>query len=84
MTENNKGPMERYYDDVREYLKAKFPNMLDSDIQETAAFATNRANVTAYDIVRERDEFWCNYINNSIKTSNERYGKLLDIMRRRE
>ena len=47
MTENNKGPMERYYDDVREYLKAKFPNMLDSDIQETAAFATNRANVTA-------------------------------------
>ena len=38
MTENNKGPMERYYNDVREYLKAKFPNMLDSDIQETAAF----------------------------------------------
>lgn len=84
MTERNKGPMERCYDDVREYLKAKFPDALDSDIQETAAFATNRANVTACDIVRERDEFWCDYLNNIIKASDEHYGRLLDIMRRRE
>ena len=44
----------------------------------------HKANVTACDIVMERDGFWCDYINNSIKASDERYGRLLDIMRRRE
>lgn len=62
MSEQTKGSMARYYDDVYEYLKAKFPNLLDSDIQEATAFATNRMKVVLADIFSTKNKKVSSYL----------------------
>ena len=47
-----------YYKDVHDYLKSRFPDILEWEIQETATFATHRMIICAGDILREHDREW--------------------------
>lgn len=80
MSDNQKGPMETYYDDMVEYLKAKFPDAGDVDIKETAAFATNRSNITLSDMLLKRDDFWNTHYKNFFKIAADKNKRILDIL----
>ena len=49
---------ERYYNDILEYLSSKWPDLPKHEVQETAAYATNRMTIAMSDTIAETNRQW--------------------------
>lgn len=54
----NSGTYERHMEDIKEYLRSKFPIESDSAICEAAGYISNRTICMVINLLHERNEEW--------------------------